>query len=256
MGGVSMTVRRAPVGTRVKAWAERHCDGETLDRLILPAIADLQYEDDVSMGRPGIVRWAIRLRGYVGLGEAVAAHLVSRHAAAAKTPEAPVSISATSGGARSGIMSESNRNLLLTVGAGMLVAGVAFGAGRLSAPAPAASPMWETPPARSTAVSDDYRTLQRSIDEQRREAAERDRRFQQQLDQQRYDADMERARAERARIDAETELASQRTEQMWDQRRRDAEVERAKEEKARLDAETALARQRMQLALDELSRKR
>ena len=40
-----MTARRVPVGTKVRAWAERHCDAETLDTLILPAIADLQYED-------------------------------------------------------------------------------------------------------------------------------------------------------------------------------------------------------------------
>ncbi len=66
-----MTARRAPVGTRVKAWAERHCGAETLDTLILPAIADLQHEDSVSVGRPGIVRWAIRFRGYVGLGKAL-----------------------------------------------------------------------------------------------------------------------------------------------------------------------------------------
>jgi hypothetical protein len=251
-----MTARRVPVGTRVKAWAERHCDGETLDTLILPAIADLQYEDAVSAGRPGIVRWAIRLRGYVGLGEALGAHLVNRRAASAKASEVAMSGAALSAGARSGIMTESTRNQLLMVGAGVLVAGVAFGAGRLSAPAPATSPMWATPTVRSTSVSDDYHVLQRSIDEQRREAAERDRRFQQQLDQQKYDADMERVRAERARIDAETETARQRTQHVLDQQIRDAEMESAKAERARRDAETELARQRMQLVLDELSRKR
>jgi hypothetical protein len=249
-----MTVRRVPVGAKVRAWAERHCDAETLDTLILPAIADMQYEDAASLGRPGIVRWLIRLRGYVGLGEALGAHLVNRRAASVKASEVAVSPVTVSGGARSGIMSESSRNQLFMIGAGVLVAAVAFAAGRLSAPAP--SPMWETPVVRSADASDDYRAIQRSIDEQRREAAERDKRIQQDLERQRFDAEMERTKAERARIDAETELARQQTQQALDQRRLDEEMERTKAERARIEAEMALARQRTQQILDELSRKR
>ena len=151
-------------------------------------------------------------------------------------------------------MSESSRNQLFMIGAGVLVAAVAFAAGRLSAPAP--SPMWETPVVRSADASDDYRAIQRSIDEQRREAAERDKRIQQDLERQRFDAEMERTKAERARIDAETELARQQTQQALDQRRLDEEMERTKAERARIEAEMALARQRTQQILDELSRKR
>ena len=249
-----MTVRRVPVGAKVRAWAERHCDAETLDTLILPAIADMQYEDAASLGRPGIVRWLIRLRGYVGLGEALGAHLVNRRAASVKASEVAVSPVTVSGGARSGIMSESSRNQLLMIGAGVLVAAVAFVAGRLSAPAP--QPMWETPVVRSADASDDYRAIQRSIDEQRRQAAERDKRIRQDLEQQRFDAEMESTKAERTRIDAETELASQQTQQLFEQRRQAAELETARLESARRDAYLDLARQRTQQMLEELARKR
>lgn len=248
-----MTARREPVGTMVKAWAERHCDAQTLDTLILPAIADMQYEDSVSVGRPGIVRWAIRLRGYVGLGEALGAHLVNRRAASVKASEVAVSPVTISTGARSGVMSESARNQLSMIGAGVVVAAVAFVAGRLSAPAP--SPRWAAPVVMSADASD-YHAIQRSIDEQRREAAERDQRLQLESAQQRYDADTERVRAERARIDAETELASQQTQQLFEQRRQAAELETARLESARRDAYLDLARQRTQQMLEELARKR
>lgn len=48
-----MTTRKAPVGAMVRAWAERHCDAETLDTLILPAIADMQYRSLLPLGGPG-----------------------------------------------------------------------------------------------------------------------------------------------------------------------------------------------------------
>jgi hypothetical protein len=248
-----MTARRAPVGTRVKAWAERHCDAETLDTLILPAIADMQYEESASVGRPRVVGWAIRLRGYVGLGEALGAHLVRRRAASVKASEIAVSPVAISGGARSRIMSESHRNQLSMIGAGVLVAAVAFVAGRLSAPAPPRT--WETPVVVS-ADGSDYRAIQRSIDDQRREAAERDTRLQRELEQQRYDAETERVKVDRARIEAETELASQQTQQLFEQRRQAAELEAARLESARRDAYLDLARQRTQQMLEELARKR
>lgn len=248
-----MTVRRAPVGAKVRAWAERHCDAETLDTLILPAIADLQYEDAASLGRPEIVRWLIRLRGYVGLGEALGAHLVNRRAASVKASEVALSPVLVSGGARSGIMSDSRRNQLSMIGAGVLVAAVGFVAGRLSVPAPPST--WATPVVESADASD-YRAIGRSIDDQRREAAERDRRLQQELEQRRYDAETERVRAERARIDAETELASQQTQQLFEQRRQAAELEAARLESARRDAYLDLARQRTQQMLEELARKR
>ena len=249
-----MTVRRAPVGTRVRAWAERHCDAETLDTLILPAIADLQYEDAASVGRPGIVRRAIRLRGYVGLGETLGAHLVNRRAATVKASEVAVSPVRVSGGARSGIMSDSSRNQLSMIGAGVFVAAVAFAAGRLSAPAP--PPTWATPVVVSADASGHDSAIQRSIDDQRREAAERDRRLQLELARQRYDADAERVTAERARMDAETEWASQQTQQLFEQRRQAAEMETARLESARRDAYLDLARQRTQQMLEELARKR
>ena len=262
-----MTAPRLPVGARVKAWAERHCDAETLDRLVLPAVADLQYEDSASVGRPGIVRWAIRVRGYVGLGEALGTHLVNRRAASAKASDVAASPVTTSGGGRNGIMSEARRNQLFMIGAGVLVAAVAFVAGRLSIPAPA--PTWETPVVTSADASADFRAIQRSIDDQRRETAERDGKLQQELDQQRFDAETERAKAERARIDAETQLSWQKTQQMLDQQkldaeiesakaesaRRDAAIESAKTERARRDAEMELARQRTQQTLADLIRK-
>ena len=249
-----MTARRAPVGASVKAWAERHFDAETLDTLILPAVADIQYEDASSVGRPRIVRWLIRLRGYVGLGEALGVHLVSRRATAVKVSEVAGSPVPVSGGARSGVMSESSRNQLSMIGAGVLVAAVAFVAGRLSVPVP--SRTWETPVVVSADGSGDYRAVERSLDDQRREAAERDRRLQQQLEQQRYEAEKERIRAERARFDAETEWASQQTQQLVEQRRQAAEMEAARLESARRDAYLDLARQRTQQMLEELARKR
>lgn len=66
-------------------------------------------------------------------------------------------------------MRESSRNQLSMIGAGVLVAAVAFVAGRLSAPAP--PPTWATPVVVSADASD-YRAIQRSIDDQRREAAD------------------------------------------------------------------------------------
>jgi len=250
-----MTVRRVPVGANVRAWAERRCDRETLDTLILPVIADMQYEDSVSAGRPRIVRWAVRLRGYVGLAEALCAHLVvNRRAAPAKASERAVSHVIASGGARSGIMSESSRNQLFMIGAGMLVAALGFAAGRLSVPAP--SPGWEPPVVVPAGAFGNDRAIQSSIDEQRRDAAERDRRLQQELEQQRYDAEMERVKAERARIDAETEWASQQTRQLFEQQRQAAELEAARLESARRDAYLDLARQRTQQTLEELARKR
>ncbi len=150
-------------------------------------------------------------------------------------------------------MSESHRNQLSMIGAGVLVAAVAFVAGRLSAPSPPRT--WETPVVVSADGSDD-RAIQRSIDDQRREAAERDRRLQQELEQQRYDAETERVKVDRARIEAETELASQQTQQLFEQRRQAAELEAARLESARRDAYLDLARQRTQQMLEELARKR
>ncbi len=249
-----MTARRAPAGTRVRLWAERHCDAETLDGLILPAIADLQFEDVESVGRPRVVRWLIRLRGYVGLGASLGILLVNRRATSVKASEVAVSPVAISGGARSRIMSESHRNQLSMIGAGVLVAAIAFVAGRLSVPAP--SPMGAAPAVASADASVDYSDIRRSIDDQRREAVERDRRLQQELEQQRYDAETERVKVERARINAETELASQQTQQLFEQRRQAAELEAAKLESARRDAYLDLARQRTQQMLEELARKR
>ena len=151
-------------------------------------------------------------------------------------------------------MSESSRNQLFMIGAGMLVAALGFAAGRLSVPAP--SPGWEPPVVVAAGASGDDRAIQRSIDEQRRESAERDRRLQQELEQQRYEAETERVKAERARIDAETEWASQQTWQLSEQRRQAAELEAARLESARRDAYLDLARQRTQQMLEELARKR
>ncbi len=120
---------------------------------------------------------------------------------------------AVSGGDWSSIMSEPNGKALL-VGAGMLVAAVAFAAGRFSVPAPVPAPAMETRFVSSAGPSADYLALQRSVEDQRRDAAERDRKIQQELAQQRFDIEMESAKAERARIDAETELGRQRTQQM------------------------------------------
>ena len=151
-------------------------------------------------------------------------------------------------------MSDSSRNQLSMIGAGVFVAAVAFVAGRLSAPAP--PPTWATPVGVSADASGHYRVIERSMDDQRREATERDRRFQQQLDQQRYDAETQIVKAERATIDAETALASQQTQQLVEQRRQAAEMETARLESARRDAYLDLARQRTQQMLEELARKR
>jgi hypothetical protein len=247
--------RRPPVGTTVKAWAERHLDAETLDTLVLPAIADLQHEAARSERRASFIRWSVRLRGYVALGEALGLHLLSRRVPPARTSELAVSRVAVCDGRRGGIMTESNRNLLAMTGAGVLVAAVAFAAGRLSVPAPVPAPAWQAPAARSVGPTDDVRALQRTLDEQRREAAVRDGRFQQQLEQQRYDADREKEKLERARMDAETEFAAQRTQQLLDQQRHDADMQRLREESARREAEAQALRLRTQLLLDELSRK-
>lgn len=249
-----MTERRVPIGTRVLGWAGRHVDAETLDTIVEPAIADLQYEAKQTARRYALVRWAMRVRGYVGLAEALGVHLVSRHAAASNVREVAGSRAAGPGLARSPIMTESTRNPLLMIGAGVLVASAAFVAGRVSAPLPPRSSV-EAPVAAPAAL-DAYRALQRSVDEQNREAAERDRKLQAELDWQRYNADIRSAQAERARIDAETELASQQTQQLIEQRRQAAELETAKLESARRDAYLELARQRTQLMLEELGRKR
>ncbi len=207
-----MTTRRPPVGRKLKAWAERRCSPDTVASIVMPAIADLQYEDAASAGRPAIARWSVRLRGYVAFGKAIGLHCLQDRrppVTARKLAPSP----AAGGGVWSSIMSEPKGKAIL-VGAGLVVAVVAFAAGRLSAPAPA--PAAEVREVSSAALSDDYPALRRSFEDERREAAERDRKIQQELAQQRYDLEMERAKAERARIDAETELARQRTQEMID----------------------------------------
>ena len=209
-----MTARHAPAGTKLKQWAERHCSADTLESLVLPVVADLQYEDSSSVGRPNVYRRLIRLRGYIAIAKVIGLHcLHHRRAHVMARKPAPARVAGSSAG-WSSIMSEPNRNAVL-VGAGLLIAAVAFAGGRLSAPTP--TPATDTRFVSSIGSGEDYRALQRSVDEQRREAAERDRKIQQELAQQRFDIEMERTKADRARIDAETELGRQRTQQMIDE---------------------------------------
>jgi hypothetical protein len=58
---------------RLRRWAERHCSPEVLDTLILPVVADLQYEDARESGN-AIVRRFLRVRAYVGLAKALGLH--------------------------------------------------------------------------------------------------------------------------------------------------------------------------------------
>ncbi len=208
-----MTARHAPIGRKLKAWAEQHCSPETVASIVMPAIADLQYEDAASAGRPAVARWSVRLRGYVAFGKAIGLHCLQDRRPPVTARKLAPSPAAGGGGVWSSIMSEPKGKAIL-VGAGLVDAVVAFAAGRLSAPAPATAA--EVREVSSAALSDDYPALRRSFEDERREAAERDRKIQQELAQQRYDLEMERAKAERARIDAETELARQRTQEMID----------------------------------------
>jgi hypothetical protein len=60
-------------GTRLRRFAERTFDRATLDRVILPAIADLQHEcaDEASATR------LVRLRAYWGLWKTLAVCLLT-----------------------------------------------------------------------------------------------------------------------------------------------------------------------------------
>lgn len=61
------------VGVRLRRWAERHCSPEVVDALVLPIVADLQYEDALD-GQNVVTRWFIRVRAYAGLVRALGLH--------------------------------------------------------------------------------------------------------------------------------------------------------------------------------------
>jgi hypothetical protein len=67
--------RHAPVGSRLRAWAERHCSPEVLNTLILPVVADLQFEDALWRG-DALSRWVLRCRGYLGIAQALGLHYI------------------------------------------------------------------------------------------------------------------------------------------------------------------------------------
>ena len=77
-------------GTRLRALARRICDAQTMERLIDPAIADLQCEHGEAMRRGQIwrSRWA-RVAGYIALSKVAVIALsrgtmrAVRHSAAA-----------------------------------------------------------------------------------------------------------------------------------------------------------------------------
>lgn len=64
----------ARVGVRLRRWAEEHCCPEVVDSLILPVVADLQYEDAATEGN-ALGRWWSRMRNYAGLARALGLHL-------------------------------------------------------------------------------------------------------------------------------------------------------------------------------------
>jgi len=68
-----------PPGTRLRAWSARWCSARTRDRLVDPAIADLQieYRDAIERGRRWRARW-ILAAGYVTFVEALAIHAAAR----------------------------------------------------------------------------------------------------------------------------------------------------------------------------------
>src|SRR5262245_61950274 len=66
-----MTSRR--VGTRLIAWAERRCDLQTFEAVVLPMIADMQHEQAAYAHRSLLVRWWSRTRGYACFAYALAA---------------------------------------------------------------------------------------------------------------------------------------------------------------------------------------
>jgi hypothetical protein len=68
----------AHAGLRLRRWAERNCSPDVMEVLILPMIADLQYEDTCSHSTTG--RWSHRLRSYVGIFKALALYFFTERA--------------------------------------------------------------------------------------------------------------------------------------------------------------------------------
>lgn len=72
--------KRARLGIRPKRWAEMHCDRDLLENVVLPTIADLQFED--ATAPPSVAaHWFLRVRAYVGLAQALALHSVTQGSA-------------------------------------------------------------------------------------------------------------------------------------------------------------------------------
>jgi hypothetical protein len=69
-------MRRAarPIGSGLRRWAERYCTPDVLDALVLPVVADLQFEHSRSTHE--WERGLIQLRAYVSLAKGVALHCV------------------------------------------------------------------------------------------------------------------------------------------------------------------------------------
>jgi hypothetical protein len=63
----------ARVGLRLRRWTEQHCSPDVVDTLVLPILADLQYEDAAAQGN-AVVRRFLRVRAYVGLAKALGLH--------------------------------------------------------------------------------------------------------------------------------------------------------------------------------------
>ena len=68
--------QHAQPGTWLMRWAERHCSPEVREGVVLPIVADLQYEAGQA-GSRSFARVAAYLRHYVGLARAMGYHQLS-----------------------------------------------------------------------------------------------------------------------------------------------------------------------------------
>ena len=76
----------APPGAWLMRWAERHCSPVVRDGIVLPIVADLQYEASQA-GTRWFARAIVYLRHCIGLAQAMGYHHLSARRSSALSPK-------------------------------------------------------------------------------------------------------------------------------------------------------------------------
>jgi hypothetical protein len=80
-------MRAQRVGARLLRWATRHCNARLVDDVVLPVVADMQFEAVTHDHRSPIVRGWIRFRGCVAFLRALGLAVLVHHGSTSMTPK-------------------------------------------------------------------------------------------------------------------------------------------------------------------------